>query len=1561
MGREYQEHLWPSFFGFQEDADLLKKTGHIRHAVVITDFDSGVVRSVHLSVKKESDTKFVFSANYLYHANSRINHSEEFFRIEFDKVDSKLVMTSAKTMGVEQDVNNPNVCHNLSRATSALYDGVARKHEWINPVSVFEDNAVAIPAIGRSALPGLYANGDMKATQKITHDDDETHEPVYPALFFPAIVGFGPESYGRERSVTHNLAIPDGDGGGLYILSQKYSHGKTPLHVTMSAELTHHGKDGDKTMQLYEVETSPHKGSLKTGKIKSLGIFLPNRTDKTQSLEPVDLGDPLAVSATLKNIRMINRLIRGGSEKLREELQKKPQDRRIFLPSDIQFLSHLNQVMSDIPPAPKKSGRFVFSVIGGNATKRIVSDYDLNIGANGYKLDYYPPGEKKASSLIIDAGVLFHDQFDIAFFNAGKYLYHKYDKSHVPESKVQAFLFTHRHKDHLAQLAYLVKKGYILPPLIMPPLALNQLQREMRELEIEKKIEKAILAKCHVVDSFTDVDPRNPTKVTKTKIAGEVIEQWTEVVPGERLGQSEYFPMLKIGDFTVRVGPMPHSDPGNMYDIITPAGSHRHTGDYKLDDTIQVRQGSFKSWLTAHKPDSLSADSTGATRGADETTPNEAVIQESVTRLFLENPNSRFICPILGSNTARFTTLIAAAGAADRKYVIVDGKALEDLMRDLDKTLSLRKWALDNFDVKVLSQSSAEAKRVLAEQPDSKIVMAITGTQDEPYSSLNRALRDWLPPHRFGLKTTDIIVPLQGPIPVGDNLFRREGAAYYTEKLHGARMILPEKVAEEAKLILAGSGHASPRDIKNMIKLSGTPFVIPVHGGPKQLKAHAELAREVGAETLVLNPFEEVEIKKGKQVTVFRYVAGEFVGIRSRLPTKEQFYLKRNFQSNVFPMKPMDPTEAGVMLDSFEKSLRAHLAPNKTDTVLSEYTSFSLIHAFNKLSVNGFLIRRLPFGIEKYDKDVYEAKRISVIAGMDTETTGKDARYDYVQQYAMTITNLENKILDKIELRSAVPAYHTADPEALLVTRTSPEEIKKGSTPMVFAADISQSIKTLKAAAKTEYQKTHPDDPDPSQRVKALLVAHNLKFDDRFIRMTLGQGLYDKVRPHTTDGVIGMDTRNVARALYSVMSDKFKVTRKEGSAFLDFTLQGLCEANGIPYDPRKAHNSASYDVGRALALFQKQREIAPKIVEQMILNADTSTGHLLNDMSGMDMGFGGPHPVFSYVSPLAIRPDLKIGSFLGTTSGGRYAVVMNLAYPPKDILLKSDDEIAAILRDSNDERLELIDLRGQPIVLPAKHFFATPQGKKMPRETIDRRANYIAHSLNYVEPASGWRNLAERLDEIWNSQSAGIIASRLFDPERPELDHGLEFRSLPDGRRPQEDIIANLKLRAHATFDPINQQALRDLKNYRRAVVDYLRLESLDERAVMKPALLELYKTVAAKYKDNLLLHNVHYDIAPEDMAEKDRKLVERYRAWHGHQMATRAEESLDYIHESPALHDKYTSGKKMKLLMKDVRTYVSDQRAAFPISEDARLHIHPWREELGRSPRGPESRPSGG
>ena len=1561
MNKPYDKEEFFSTFGVRSLYEHLQNSKESSFATVTTDLETGEIRTLMIDADK-TDAGFDLTFSYSYHQNNGKNESISFLEMSCCEDDESITIDKVKVDDNSIDLEDAKNHVSLPRVTKHISEAVIAKNEWVNPIQLINDSGLGGGNVGKRAWPGLYVSGDFKTGVSEKVDNDS--EPVYPALFLHAILGVGPHKFIKDNIQSRVLTLfGQGEDHQNSMLKYKYKRGRAPNHLDISGTVTVQDDEGKREEELYKIEVRPNKDNPKEeARIKSLHYMGTK----------INLGDERAVGSVIKAIRNINRMVRVGDRALIDDLKKAPHERRFMLPTDINLYTGIYPFLNEKHSVPKQ-GIMTFSAIGGNNQTPYVSRADQNIGANQYVIGYEfldEQQERKNASLMIDAGVLFHDVFDVAFFNAGRYLHHKYDKAHKPEEPVGAILFTHRHKDHLGQLAYLVKKGYELPPLIMNEITLLQLKRDMSELDTENSVKEEILAKCYPINLLKDINPQNPEETITTELAGTKIEQWTEVLPGNKMGSYEYFPRLRINDvFEVRVGPMPHSDPGLMYDIITEAGSHRHTGDYKWDDSIQLGIPPLDIWMHGHQPDSMSADSTGAIRPGDNIL--ETQVLEDIVYTLTENPDNRFVFPTLGSNVTRLGTLIAAMGKTDRRTLIVDGKAVEDLVRDADKVYDLKKWAKDFHDVDIIMQTQKTKVEPLLSDPerDGEYALLVTGTQDEAFSSLNRAARDSLPPHRWNIRSNDIIAPLQGVIPTGDNYFRRMALKDYVEMFHGAHVILPEAIDNEAQeihnsfrdetygpsLIRHSSGHNNAKGIARGIVESGTPFILPVHGGPNQLQKHLEIAEEAGAETAVVTGSMEMRIEKGKKVSFYRTVESEFIGVTNHTPSKDKFYLKGRFSTSVMPVKPVSTSPVAQLVDVFEDTARC-IAGVDSEFEMGRSLPVSLSRSFNAENVQGFLRQDISFGIDKYKDGVFKDKNIHAIGAADTETGGLSPMRHLMREFALTIQDIETReTIDNIQLFQRIPDYRMPSPIAMLVTNTHPDELQEGLPAAEFVDRMNSALTSVKKHSHEKAEEKAEGGKVNRNHVKALVVWHNERFDTKFIAKESARNLDTNTRLHQTYKTISVDTRAFSRALSAYAPADYNVAMKPGFDFQDHTLESLCRENGIDYDEKKAHGG-QYDTNLCMELFWKQYDIAPDLVEQMIINADSSTSHLLNDMMGMDMGFNGPHPIFSYVSPSAKRPKPQMGAFVGTMDTERYAVVFNLKYDPNDYLHLPASKIAEMLADYDNDVFEVLDLRQNPIVVPARYGLRVKANGNIPKETLDRRAGVIKRHLNYVDPQNEWKTIAQKIAEAWSEDRdlrilKGRISKNEQDGDEPKYYNDYRrAEEYPDLERQLDSGGGRAARPEHGAQNLLRMRAKVGLNTAYRHVCKLIRdyLESV--RAEDKKSAEKFYETLLKErevLEDTMdTINQVQYDFDPDIMPPEDLERTEAMRAFLAYQHYFEAAGEIEALEKDEELYAQHIGDDpKKKKLFKAIKTWVEEHKDAAILSEEVKLFMSPVRK----------------
>lgn len=342
------------------------------------------------------------------------------------------------------------------------------------------------------------------------------------------------------------------------------------------------------------------------------------------------------------------------------------------------------------------------------------------------------------------------------------------------------------------------------------------------------KIDGLVITHAHQdhLGAVRDLWPKLRCPVYVTRFAQEMLrDPLREVglhgqVPLRVIPQSGRF---QVGTFDLQRIPMTHStvEMGGLV-IRTPAGSVYHTGDFKIDKEPLVGRVTDEAALRALADESLIAcisDSTNAhTRGW---TPSEAEVAESLETVFAGCEN-RIAVALFSSNIARVRTLMLAAQRLEREVVMVG--------RSLVRTVKAARAAgyLDDLPEPLDT-------REFGFLPKDNVMLLCTGSQGEPRAALSRladnSRRD------LYLEAGDTVVFSSRKIP---------GNEMFLERIY---RLLDERgidVITEENAFVHVSGHPCQAELRALYQWIDPDYVVPVHGTPMHLEAHADLAESLG-------------------------------------------------------------------------------------------------------------------------------------------------------------------------------------------------------------------------------------------------------------------------------------------------------------------------------------------------------------------------------------------------------------------------------------------------------------------------------------------------------------------------------------------------------------------------------------------------------------------------------------------------------------------------------------------------------------------------------------------
>jgi len=285
-----------------------------------------------------------------------------------------------------------------------------------------------------------------------------------------------------------------------------------------------------------------------------------------------------------------------------------------------------------------------------------------------------------------------------------------------------------------------------------------------------------------------------------------------------------------LGPFDVELVTLTHSIPEpNAVAIRTPLGNVMHTGDWKIDDAPQIGAVTDSQTLTAFGDEGVRAivcDSTNVLSAGR--SGSEADVRQSLTAL-IGTLTGRVAVTTFASNLARLSTIMKAAEANGRHVVLV-GRSMHRVVAAARETGYLQ-----------------DAPAPVAEEdagylPPENVLYLCTGSQGEARAALSRIAEDT---HRhISLSAGDTVIFSSKIIPGNElpiyalhNRLSERSIDVLTEKDHDVHV----------------SGHPCRDELVQMYHWIRPQLAIPVHGEPRHLLAHAELAEELQVpEQLVL-------------------------------------------------------------------------------------------------------------------------------------------------------------------------------------------------------------------------------------------------------------------------------------------------------------------------------------------------------------------------------------------------------------------------------------------------------------------------------------------------------------------------------------------------------------------------------------------------------------------------------------------------------------------------------------------------------------------------------------
>lgn len=281
---------------------------------------------------------------------------------------------------------------------------------------------------------------------------------------------------------------------------------------------------------------------------------------------------------------------------------------------------------------------------------------------------------------------------------------------------------------------------------------------------------------------------------------------------------------INLGAFSIDFFSMTHSIPAALGVYMrTPAGSVLHTGDFKLDQTpIDGATPNYQaiSRFATLGIDLLLSDSTNAATPGF--TPSEAAVGPQL-RHIIKNATGRVFVASFASHIHRLQQVCDASVAVGRK-VVVTGRSMVSntkIARELGYLRIDESDIIDAFEVDDI--------------PDEKVVVLCTGSQGEPLSALARMANG---EHKsLSITSNDTVIISATPVPGNEKSVA--GIVNALSKIGCA-------IFDKSNSLVHVSGHGCQEELKLMLTMTRPTYFMPVHGEAMHLRAHAQLAEQVG-------------------------------------------------------------------------------------------------------------------------------------------------------------------------------------------------------------------------------------------------------------------------------------------------------------------------------------------------------------------------------------------------------------------------------------------------------------------------------------------------------------------------------------------------------------------------------------------------------------------------------------------------------------------------------------------------------------------------------------------
>ena len=370
----------------------------------------------------------------------------------------------------------------------------------------------------------------------------------------------------------------------------------------------------------------------------------------------------------------------------------------------------------------------------------------------------------------------------------------------------------------------------------------------------------------------------------------------------------------------------------------------------------------------------------------------------------------------------------------------------------------------------------------------------------------------------------------------------------------------------------------------------------------------------------------------------------------------------------------------------------------------------------------------------------------------DTETTGLEAGFDQILQFAGIVTDDDLNPIEEINLRCRLQSHVIPSPGALVITGVRPLDIA--------GANLShyEMIRDIRALIE--------------RHSPVVMVGYNsISYDENMLR----QAFYQTLNPTyltNTSGNTRMDIMKVAHAASQYVPGLLEVPLSPKGR-PSFKLALLAPANGLMHED--AHEAMS-DTQATLDLARLVRDRAPAVWDAMLRTQSKSD--TLAFLNNTDV-FCSTEMMFKQSSILATKVTASSGN-------PSEVVIFDLSHDPAPYLDASEKDIGSLLKTS-PKPIRIVKANQSPILAPLDMSHEGVAGHGQSIDELNAKVRAIRKHPTFAT------NVANAVANRYPDRDAPeFVEQRIYEGFPSNADNAImqEFHAAPWAERP--DIASRL-------------------------------------------------------------------------------------------------------------------------------------------------------------------------